>query len=252
MKFRIDDADRTLRDDATGRVIDLYSNEAYAILSRAWLRVGWALKHVYTFTWLGRPLIQLPEDALRVQEVIYTVKPDVIVETGVAHGGSLVFYASVCHAMGHGRVVGIDIDIRAHNRRAIEAHELAGLITLIEGDSTSAGVIEQVKGQIAEGQEVLVILDSNHTKAHVAAELEAYGPLVTPGSYVIATDGSMEFLADVPRGKPEWTWDNPKAAAEAFAAAHPEFRLEDPAWRFNESGISERVTHWPACYLRRL
>jgi cephalosporin hydroxylase len=99
---------------------------------------------------------------------------------------------------------------------------------------------------------VLVILDSNHTKAHVAAELDAYDPLVTPGSYLVATDGSMEFLANVPRGKPEWTWDNHKAAATEFAASHPEFRLEEPVWKFNEAQVRQRVTHWPGACLWRV
>ena len=112
--------------------------EAFALLSRLWLRAGWDTKYVYSFSWLGRPMIQLPEDMLRMQEVIYQVKPDVIIETGVAHGGSLVFHASLCHAMGRGRVIGVDIEIRPHNREAIEAHELFDLITLIEGDSRQA------------------------------------------------------------------------------------------------------------------
>jgi cephalosporin hydroxylase len=252
MRLTIDDSARTLTDHEAGRVIDLFSPEAFALLSREWLRVGWSLKHVYSFTWLGRPLIQLPEDAIRIQEVIYTVKPDVIVETGVAHGGGLIFYASLCKAIDRGRVMGVDVEIRPHNRRAIEAHELSHMITLIEGDSASPAVVAQVRKRIRPGDEVLVILDSNHTKAHVAAELEAYAPLVTPGSYLVATDGSMEFLADVPRGKPEWTWDNPKAAAAEFAARRPDFRLEEPAWKFNEGQVRERVTHWPGAYLRRL
>src|SRR6185369_4105947 len=118
--------------------------EAFRILSKLWLRSGWDTKYVYSFTWLGRPIIQLPEDLIRVQEVIYRVKPDVIVETGVAHGGTLVFYATLCKAMGRGRVIGIDIDIRAHNRAAIENHELASYITLVSGDSIAADTIAQV------------------------------------------------------------------------------------------------------------
>src|SRR5678815_3421901 len=111
------------------------SPEAFRILSKLWLRSGWDAKYVYSFTWLGRPIIQLPEDLLRLQEVIYRVKPDVIIETGVAHGGSLIFYASLCKAMAKGRVIGVDVEIRAYNRSAIEAHELSSYITLIEGDS---------------------------------------------------------------------------------------------------------------------
>jgi len=180
------------------------------------------------------------------------VKPDVVIETGVAHGGSLILYASLFKAMGKGRVIGVDIEIRPHNRKGIETHELGGLITLIEGSSTAASTLEQVRSQLKPGETVLVILDSDHSKGHVAAELEAYQALVTPGSYIVATDGIMKDLHDVPRGRPEWTWDHPTAAAAEFAQAHPEFVLEQPAWLFNESGLSRNLTHWPGAYLRRL
>jgi cephalosporin hydroxylase len=124
------------------------------------LRAGWDSKYVYGFSWLGRPVIQLPEDLIRIQELIYALQPDVIVETGVAHGGSLIFYPGLCTAIGKGRVIGIDIEIRPPNRAAIEAHRLAPLISL-------------VRAQIGSAETVLVLLDSNHGKAHVAAELEA-------------------------------------------------------------------------------
>lgn len=236
----------------TRQDLPLYSREAFEILSRAWLKVGWNEKYPYTFSWFGRPIIQLPEDIVRAQEVIYRVQPDVIVETGVAHGGSLVFYASLCRAMGRGRVIGVDIEIRKHNRAAIEAHEMKPLISLIEGSSVAPEIVAQVGAVIRPGETVLVILDSNHTKAHVAAELEAYHALVTPGSYIVATDGSMQFLDDVPRGRAEWKTDNPSEAAIEFAARHPEFVLEQPVWPFNESALRENVTHWPSAWLRRL
>jgi cephalosporin hydroxylase len=232
--------------------IDLYSREAFEIISEIWLKVGWNEKYVYTFSWLGRPIIQLPEDIIRIQEVIYRVKPDVIVETGVAHGGSLIFYASLCKAMGRGRVVGVDIEIRPHNRAAIEAHELASYITLLEGNSTDPKIVNSVKGRIQPGESVLVILDSNHTKAHVLEELDAYHHIVTPGSYIVATDGSMRDLYDVPRGKPEWIYDNPAAAATAFAVQHPEFRQEQPPWPFKESELCKNISHWPSAYFCRL
>jgi len=231
--------------------IPLFSTRAFELISDQWLRVGWNEKYVYTFSWLGRPLIQLPEDVIRVQEAIYRVKPDVIVETGVAHGGSLVLYASLCKAMGKGRVVGVDIEIRPANRAAIEAHELASFITLIEGNSVERATVDQVRSRIQPGERVLVILDSNHTKDHVAQELEHYHGLVTSGSYIVATDGSMKDLHDVPRGKPSWTWDHPTAAAAEFAARHPEFVLEQPPWPFNESQLSRNITHWPGAWLRR-
>jgi cephalosporin hydroxylase len=230
----------------------LDSPDAFRLISAAWLRCGWDTKYVYSFAWMGRPIIQLPEDILRIQEVIYRVKPDVVVETGVAHGGSLIFYASLFKAMGHGRVVGIDIEIRPHNRAAIEAHEMSPLITLVEGSSVDPNIVGEVRSLIKPGEKVLVLLDSNHTKAHVLAELEAYGPLVTPGSYIVATDGIMKQVVGAPRTNPDWTWNNPQDAAVEFAAKHPEFSLEEPEFPFNEGVITERVTYWPKCYLRRI
>jgi cephalosporin hydroxylase len=232
--------------------LDLYSKEAFELISQLWLTVGWNQKYTYTFSWMGRPVIQLPEDMIRIQEVIYAVKPDVIIETGVAHGGSLVYYASLFKAMGKGRVIGIDIEIRPHNRKAIEAHDLFSLITLIEGSSTSAGVVNRVKSLVKPEEKVLILLDSCHSKEHVLAELECYHSLVSPGSYIVATDGIMRNLNDVPRGNREWVWDNPAAAAAEFAAEHPEFVLEQPAWPFNESELTENLTHWPGAWLRRV
>jgi cephalosporin hydroxylase len=230
----------------------LASAEGFRIVSEAWVRCGWDAKYVYSFTWMGRPIIQLPDDMLRAQEVIYAVKPDVIIETGVAHGGSLIFYASLCKAMGRGRVVGIDIEIRPHNRAAIEAHEMKPLITLIEGSSIAPEVVGQVRGLIAPGETVLVFLDSNHTRDHVRGELEAYGPLVTPGSYIVATDGIMGHIAGAPRTKPDWDWNNPETAAREFVAAHPEFVIEEPAFPFNEGTVVDRVTYWPSGFIRRV
>ena len=253
MILTIDRAAKVLSVEEDGRVTrhPLYSREAFELLSHEWLRLGWNQKYTYTFSWLGRPIIQLPEDLIRVQEVIYRLKPDVIIETGVAHGGTLVFYATLCKAIGRGRVIGIDVDIRAHNRAAIENHELASYITLVTGDSIAPDTVARVHSLVGSTEQVLVILDSNHTKGHVSAELEAYHDLVTPGSYVVATDGFMQFLADVPRGVDSWTRDHPSAAAAEFAARHPEFVLEQPPWPFNESELSANVTHWPGAWLRR-
>ena len=254
MQLTLDTETRTLTVTEAGRTetVPLYSKQAFEAISRQWVRVGWNQKYQYTFSWMGRPVIHLPEDMLRMQEVIYRLQPDVIVETGVAHGGSLIFYASLCKAMDRGRVVGVDIEIRPHNRKAIEAHALAGLITLVEGSSTAPEVVQQVRQLVEPGETVLVILDSNHSYAHVAAELEAYAGMVTPGSYIVATDGIMFDLADVPRGHPEWTGDNPSAAARDFARRHPEFAIEQPAWPFNESDLTDNITHWPHAWLKRL
>ena len=196
--------------------INLYSDEAFKIISKQWLKIGWNQKYNYTFSWLGRPIIQLPEDILRIQEVIFDIKPDVIVETGVAHGGSLIYYASLCKIIGKGKVVGVDIEIRKHNRKAIEEHFLAEYITLIEGNSISDKIAKQVKSLIKENQKVLVLLDSCHTYDHVKKELELYSEIVSIGSYIVVTDGIMQILNDVPRGGEDWYWNNPVNALKEF------------------------------------
>lgn len=253
MKITIDTDERqvVVADGQGRRTLPLYSKEAFELLSHQWIKVGWNEKYSYTFTYLGRPFVQLPEDMVRAQEVIYRVKPDVIVETGVAHGGSLVFYASLCKAMGRGRVVGVDLVIRPHNRGAIESHELSGLITLVEGDSVSEAVLARVRSLIRPDERVMVILDSNHSRQHVLAELEAYSGLVAPGSYIVATDGVMQDLHDVPRGDPSWRDDNPVEAVRDFTGRHPEFVLEQPPWAFNESELASNLTYWPSAWLRR-
>ncbi|MCL4179691.1 MAG: class I SAM-dependent methyltransferase [Verrucomicrobia bacterium] len=230
---------------------DIGTPEAFELLSEAWLRSGWDTKYVYSFTWLGRPIIQLPEDMLRLQEVIFELHPDVIVETGVAHGGSLVFYASLCKAMGMGRVIGVDVQIRPQNREAIERHFLSSLITLVEGDSVAPATVKTVKGMILPSETVLVLLDSCHTKAHVLAELEAYAPLVSPKSYAVAMDGIMGQLVGAPRTRSDWSWNNPRVAAEEFVRMHPAFSLVEPKFVFNEGSITKRVTYWPGAFVQR-
>jgi cephalosporin hydroxylase len=253
VKLTIDnDNDLLIVEDAgETRSMDLYSREAFDLASLEWVRLGWQMKYPYTFAWMGRPVIQLPEDMLRTQEVIYRLKPDVIVETGIAHGGSLIFYASLCKAMGKGHIVGIDIEIRPHNREAIEAHELYEYITMIEGDSSAPEIVSQVDAAVGDAKTVLVILDSNHTREHVAKELAAYHHLVTPGSYIVATDGVMKWVYDGPRGEKEWKDDNPATAAHDFVAEHPEFVIEQPEWPFNESELGTNITHWPDAWIKR-
>lgn len=252
----------TIIDDETSEVIvrdggaevrhSLGTAEGFAAASRAWLRATWEAKYVYSFAWMGRPVIQLPEDMIRLQEVIWALKPDVLIETGVAHGGSLVFYASLFEAMGHGRVIGVDIEIRPHNRAAIEAHPMKKRIELIEGSSIAPEVVEAVKAQVKPGERALVVLDSNHSKDHVLDELRAYGPLVNVGSYIVATDGIMEQVVGGARTKPDWATNNPKAAAHAFVAEDARFVIEEPAFPFNEGVVTERVTYWPDAFVKRV
>ena len=252
IKIDLDNSRITVENEFSSSTYRIDSPEAFSIVSQVWLRCGWDTKHVYTFTWLGRPIIQLPEDLVRLQEVIYQLKPDVIIETGVAHGGGLIFYASLCKVSGKGRVIGIDIEIRPHNRKAIEEHELFPYITLLEGSSINPEIVTQVKSNIKPSDTVLILLDSNHSKDHVLAELKAYAEFVTPGSYIVATDGIMQDLVGAPRSQPDWGTNNPQTAVKEFLQAHPEFTLETPQWLFNESeGLSENITYWPNAWLRR-
>lgn len=230
--------------DGEGESVPLYGSESFALLSELWTKAGWANRFSYNFSWMGRPIIQLPEDLLMVQEVIWRVRPNVIIETGVAHGGSAVFYASLFEVMGNGRVISVDIEIRPHNREALDNHPLRKRITLIERSSTAEETLTEVRAALRPDDKVMVILDSNHTKDHVAKELELYSPLVGSGSYIIATDGYMESLFDLQSGKPEWREDNPRAAVHDFLKKHPEFACDPEPTRLG-------VTYWPDAYLRR-
>jgi cephalosporin hydroxylase len=149
-------------------------------------------------------------------------------------------------------VIGVDVEIRPHNRAALERHSLFNLITLIEGDSKSPQTIEQVKGAVGADDSVMVLLDSRHTKAHVAAELDAYAPLVTPGSYIVAMDGIMGNLVGAPRSETDWAENNPRKAALEWAAEHADFVIEEPKFLFNEGAVRRRVTYWPDAFLRRV
>ena len=183
----------------------------------------------YNFTWLGRPIIQYPQDVMALQEIIWKVQPDLIVETGIAHGGSLIFSASMLELLGKGgQVLGIDVDIRAHNRAAIESHPLARRIRMIEGSSLDERVVAQARAAAAGKSSVLVVLDSNHTHEHVLKELQLYSPLVTPGSYLIVLDTVVE---DMPKSFfPDRPWgpgDNPRTAVRAFLGTTRRFAVDE-------------------------
>ncbi|MEP0710244.1 cephalosporin hydroxylase family protein [Parvibaculum sp.] len=203
-------------------------------LSRVWSRETNRNGYTYNFSWLGRPIIQYPQDIVAMQEIIWSTQPDLIVETGIAHGGSLIFSASMlelnaaCGGKKDARVLGIDIDIRSHNREAIEAHPLARRIDMIQGSSVSDDVTARVK-EAARGKEsVLVILDSNHTHEHVLAELEAYAPLVTLGSYCLVYDTLIEDMpAELFPDRPWGPGDNPKTAVWEYLKSHPEFEIDE-------------------------
>jgi cephalosporin hydroxylase len=201
--------------------------------TRSWMDRANRAKYSYHFEWMGRPIIQYPQDILALQEIIWSVKPDLIVETGIAHGGSLIFSASMLelNAVSGGpqdaQVLGIDIDIRSHNRAAIESHPMARRISTIEGSSVAPEVVSAVKAKAAGKGSVLVLLDSNHTHDHVLAELEAYAELTTIGSYCIVYDTVIEDLPDDAFSDRNWgRGNNAKTAAWDFLGRHPEFEID--------------------------
>lgn len=204
------------------------SNVSLTNLSAEWFRESVAHRYSYHFSWMGLPIIQYPQDILAMQELIWESKPDLIIETGIARGGSLVFYASMLELLGgQGRVIGVDIDIRPHNRVAIEGHPMAGRIEMIEGSSVAPDVIEQVTRAAAGRESVMVVLDSHHTHDHVLQELEAYSPLVKPGGYLVVFDTVIE---DMPAGSfPDRPWDkgnNPGTAVRTFLARNDRFEVD--------------------------
>jgi cephalosporin hydroxylase len=229
------DAKLTLDSGGERTTVDLYSQEGLDMLSNLWIKSAAEHRLMYEPTWLGRPIIQFPTDILMIQEMLWKTRPDVVIETGIAHGGSLVLSASILELIGNGKVIGIDIEIRPHNRVAIEAHPLKHRIELIEGSSVAPETLDAVKKAIIGAKTVLVVLDSNHTEAHVLKELELYAPLVTPGSYLVAHDGAQAWVWDIPGGKPEWKDDHPLNAIHKFLGNHPEFTI-DPHW--NRFGIT--------------
>jgi cephalosporin hydroxylase len=243
----------TVSSEGQSQYYDIGSPEAFEVISDLWLRSGWDNKYVYSFSWLGRPIIQLPEDMIRIQEIIWQLKPDVIIETGIAHGGSLIFYASLLQSIGHGRVVGIDIDIRQHNRQEIENHKLYDYITMFEGSSIDSQTIGDVKDNIkSDEKNILVILDSNHSREHVLSELKLYSGLVSVGSYVVVCDGIMKNVAGAPRTEENWSINNPLSAIDDFLSQSNKFEKCEPSFTFNEGSIMKRVTYWPSCYLKRI
>lgn len=227
------------------RQVDIYHPEGYAVLSNLWTRSGWQHKASYEVTWLGIPIIQTPEDILMMQELIWKTRPDVVIESGVAHGGSLILYSSMLELLGKGRVIGIDVEIRKYNRLAIQSHPMSKRVTLLEGSSVDAATVAWVESLIRPGESVLVTLDSNHSAAHVRQELALYSRMVTAGSYLVVFDGVMQVLTDAPGGSPEWDRDNPWRAIQDFLRANDDFEV-DPYYN------RLKVTYCPGGFLRRV
>jgi cephalosporin hydroxylase len=234
------------------KLTPIYSQEGFKLLSSVWLKQEWNQLHWQSFSWFGFQIWQFPDDLLRLQEVIVALKPDVIVETGVSQGGSSIFFATLCRLIGNGQVISIDITIPPALRERVEQSPFADLITLIEGDSASHVVLEQIRHLVGSNKTVFVFLDSDHSKDHVLRELNAYAGLVTSGSYIVAADGVMQSLTDTPYGDAKWAEDNPAAAAREFAASHPEFVIKRPEAIFGEEYVVEELTYWPDAWLYRL
>lgn len=197
-------------------------------LSRIWVREIARHRYAYNFTWMGRPLIQFPQDMVAMQEIVWATRPDVLIETGVAHGGSLIYYASLLELLGgNGRVIGVDIEIRPHNRVEIENHSMARRITLIEGSSVDNAVAQCVANEISSGHRVMVILDSNHTLEHVQRELELYSPMVTKGCYLVVFDTLLEDMpADLQGSRPWGPGNGPKTAVHRFLKSNDRFEID--------------------------
>lgn len=203
-------------------------------------------KYTYHYSWMGRPIIQLPQDMMAMQEIIWRIKPDLVIECGIAHGGSILYYASLLELQGHGEVLGIDRDIRAHNREAIEAHPMSKRVTMIEGSSLDPQVASQVQAAAA-GKKVIVVLDSNHTHEHVLQELRLYAPLVSLDSYCVVMDTIVEDMSD--DAFPDRPWgkgDNPKTAVWAYLKETQSFEVD--------SALENKllITVAPDGYLRRV
>ncbi len=197
-------------------------------LSRIWMREITRHKYAYNFSWMGRPIIQFPQDMIAMQEMIWEVKPDLIIETGIAHGGSIIYYASLLELVGgDGYVLGVDVDIREHNRKEIEAHPMSKRIQMIQGSSIDPETIASVAEHVEGKQRILLILDSNHTHEHVLAELNAYAGFVTKGSYAVVFDTLLEDMPDdLIQDRPWGRGNNPKTAVWEFIGNHPEFEID--------------------------
>ncbi|MFM8639878.1 MAG: cephalosporin hydroxylase family protein [Planctomycetota bacterium] len=249
--------------EVRGNIASLGADGALHRKSMEWLQAITPHRYPYNFRWLGRPIIQLPQDVVAVQELVWETRPDVIVETGIAHGGSLVLSASIlamldlADAAAHGgtvdprrparRVIGVDIDIRAHNRVAVEAHPLAPWIRMVQGSSIDPSTVAAVRSLVPDGARVLVMLDSNHTHDHVLAELRAYAPLTSPGSWCIVFDTLLEDMpAEFCAGRPWAPGNSPKTAVHAYVREDARFRID--------ASVHEKLqlTVAPDGYLRRI
>jgi cephalosporin hydroxylase len=228
------------------RIRKYEADEELQELSLKWVRKSWGEKYSYNFKWMGRPIIQLPQDILAMQEIIWDVRPDLIVEIGIAHGGSLVFYASMLELIGGaGEVLGIDVDIREHNRKEIEKHSMFKRIRMIQGSSIDPEVVDEVKRCAEKKKRVLVCLDSNHEKDHVLNEMRAYCQLVSIGSYMVVFDTIVDKLVGVKGAGDDFATNNPLLAVQAFLSENTDFKVDED---WNHKLL---ITHNPSGFIRR-
>lgn len=217
---------KTFEAECQAEVIAQGQNKELKALAQEFYNQSAKHKYTYHFSWMGRPIIQLPQDMMAMQELIWRIKPDLVIECGIAHGGSIIYYASLLELQGHGEVLGIDRDIRAHNREAIESHPMIKRISMIEGSSLDPAVVEQVR-QAAAGKKIIVVLDSNHTHEHVLEELRLYAPLVSVDSYCVVMDTVVEDMpADAFPDRPWGPGDNPKTAVWAYLKENADFEID--------------------------
>ncbi len=221
------DEARRFKAEKSAALSVMAADEELRALTSEWFNATCRHKYSYNFTWMGRPIIQYPQDMIAMQEIVWQTRPDLIIETGIAHGGSLIYYASLLEMMEKGRVLGVDIDIRAHNRAEIEAHPMFGRITMIQGSSIDENIAAQVREFAANASQVLLVLDSNHTHDHVLRELELYSPLVKKGGYIVVFDTVIEdmpttFFSDRPWG----VGNNPKTAVREFLKTNDRFEID--------------------------
>jgi cephalosporin hydroxylase len=210
-----------------------------------WLKALAENRLNYEIDWLGVPVIQTPEDLVLIQELVFKVQPDFIIETGIAHGGGLIYYASLMELLGKGRVIGVDIEIKEHNRKVIETHPLSGRIELIEGDSASRQTIQKIKEKIPGNAQVIVCLDSDHTKSHVLKELELYKSFIPPGGYFVVFDTVISRLAAPGNAEEKYVNNSPKEAIDEFLQNNPNFEVDKT---FNKLYVSSA----PDGYLKRI
>jgi len=227
------------------RIKDDKNEEELEKIGMQWTKVAHENRLSYEVDWLGIPVIQTPEDLILMQELIFKVKPDVIVETGIAHGGSLIYYASLLELLDKGKVIGVDIEIRDHNKKAIESHPLFNRIEMIQGSSTSMETINEIKKRISKNSKVLVCLDSDHTKNHVLKELELYQELVSTGSYMVVFDTNTSKLAELGACDKKYINNSPKEAIDDFLRQTNDFEIDK---HYNKLYIS----YSPNGYLRRI